>query len=55
MSSPIEPPLTGDEAVDEVLSKVTALAEIPVDDHPEVLREAQHVLQGYLNSSQYAS
>jgi|GEM_PF-2630385 len=49
MSSVPEPPITGDSGVDEVLAKVAALSDVPLVEHPDVLKEAHHALLGFLN------
>ena len=50
MSSLLEPPLTGDRHVDEALSKVAELSDLPVAEHVDVLKEAQRSLMELLNS-----
>ena len=54
MSSMQEPPITGDAALDEALAKVASLDDVPLAEHPEVLKEAQVALQGFLGSSHAA-
>ena len=50
MSSELEqPPITGDAALDEALTKVAGLGELGLEDHPEILRAAQEALQDLLN------
>jgi len=46
-----EPPVTGNEIVDEALRKVAGLAEVDLDQHPAILKEAQNALQEYLNAN----
>lgn len=46
-----EPPVTGNEAVDEALRKVAGLGDQPVTEHPAVLSQAQDALQKFLSSS----
>jgi len=47
--------MTGDAAVDEVLQKVAGLVGQPLEDHPQVLKEAQNALQQFLSSPNNAS
>ena len=51
MSDVDEPPVTGNEAVDEALNRVAGLAEVPLDEHPAILKEAQNALQEFLNTN----
>ena len=54
-SEQVEPPVTGDEGVDEALDAVARLADRPLEEHPEVLRQAQVALQQFLSSPVDAS
>ena len=51
MSDVDKPPATGNPIVDEALEKVAGLADMGVDEHPAILKEAQNALQEYLNTS----
>ena len=55
MSSFDQPPVTGDEMVDEALRKVADLGEVDVGEHPQVFREAEGALQEFLRSGADAS
>ena len=44
------PPSTGDEAVDEVLQAVSRLMDLPLEEHPSVLKQAQDALHDYLTA-----
>ena len=46
-----EPPVTGNQAVDEALRKVAGLTEANLDEHPAILKEAQNALQEFLNNN----
>ncbi len=46
-----EPPVTSHEGLDEALRQVAGLAELPLAEHPAVLRRAQDALQDFLNSA----
>ena len=50
-----EPPVTGDESVDEALRAVARLADQPLEQCAPVLRQAQEKLQEFLSSSYDAS
>ncbi len=50
-----EPPVTGDEALDEALRQVARLGEVPLAEHPVVLRRAHDALQDFLNSGANAA
>ncbi|MCL2470538.1 MAG: hypothetical protein FWF25_02195 [Propionibacteriaceae bacterium] len=45
-----EPPATGVDKVDEALKKVAGLPEVPLDQHPQMLREAQDALDELLRT-----
>jgi len=45
-----EPPTTGDPAADEALRRVARLADVPLAEHSQILREAQEALQTLLNT-----
>jgi len=51
MNSVDDPPTTGNEIVDEALAKVAGLAETPLDEHPQILKQAQNTLQEFLSST----
>jgi len=37
--------------VDEALNRVAGLADVPLDEHPEILKQAQNALQEFLNTN----
>jgi len=51
MSEMDDPPVTGNGIVDEALQKVADLVDVPLEDHPEVLKQAQNALQEFLNTN----
>ena len=51
MSDVDEPPVTGNQTVDEALNKVAGLAEVSLAEHPAILKEAQNALQEFLNTN----
>jgi len=45
-----EPEMTGVDKVDQALKKVAGLPEAPLDQHPQILRDAQDALDELLRT-----